>query len=64
MNEQSVKQFNSDEREEAGCCLRCRWRRRCVKRLRRQLKKVLSDLFMFGALNNVTYNSAQRMVGG
>ena len=64
MNEQSVKQFNSDEMEEAGCCLRCRWRRWCVRRRRRELEDLVSRLPIFDALNDVTYDSAQRMVGG
>ena len=63
MNEQSVKRFG-DAVEEKGCCLCCRLRWWCVRRRRRQLKSFLDDLLVLDALNDVAYDSAQRMVGG
>ncbi len=64
MNEQSVRQIGDEIAVEDSCCLCCRERRRCVKRLRRQLKKVWSDLLMLDAPNDLTHDGAQRMVGG
>lgn len=64
MNEQSVKQFSSDEIEEESCCLRCRERPQCRGQCRRVLKGLVNRLPIFDALNDLTYDSAQRMVGG
>ncbi len=65
MNEQSVRRFGGDEiAVEEGCCLCCRGRRWCVRRRRRQLKSFLNDLLMRDAPSHLTYDSAQRMVGG
>ena len=66
MNEQSIKQFTSDEMKEEGCCPRCREQPQCRKPCWRMLKTLLtiSNFSVFDALNGLTHDNARRMVGG
>lgn len=64
MNERSVKPFSSDEMEAEDYCPHCRDRLCCGKRCRRELEDFMSRLPVIDALNDLTYDSANRMVGG
>ncbi len=62
MNEPSVRPVGDENAAEEGCCL-CGRERWCVRRCERQLNK-LKELLMLRSLSDLTYDSAQRMVGG